>query len=124
MIQQVSAWQDDEGGIHASQLDAARANARIGLGKIFSGKNNSTVTQLLLHAQAVRDAIGPLADLMTLEGVPDEESLLAPEPSQPAPSREAITDQPCAHYQRISIGKGRERCLLCRKVLGEVKADA
>lgn len=62
MVEQITAFRDSEGNLHETKLAAARADARIQLGKIFGGNSNVVVTAVLENAGGVFAALLPLAD--------------------------------------------------------------
>lgn len=73
MVEQVTAWRDTSGALHPSRLDAARADARIELAKIFASADgdNVVINAILQYPASVAKAISELA--AELEAVEEEE---------------------------------------------------
>lgn len=63
MVEQVAAWRDSAGLLHPSRLDAARADARLELAKIFTSPDgdNVVINAILQYPHEVHSAIAELA---------------------------------------------------------------
>lgn len=75
MVEEVKAWRDSAGTIHLSELDAARAEAKLRLEKIFGSRavgsahapNSPCVAAVLEQPQAILEALEPLVELIRMD---------------------------------------------------------